>query len=154
MSMNFSLSPASAADWTLAWPIQRAAFQALVDRSWGGWDAEHIQACADAWNPLQTRRIEVDGEMIGWVRAEHLPDHDWLDLIVVAPQYQGQGIGSKVLQRLMAEAEARSVPLWLSVYRSNIARRLYARLGFAALERDEIRVFMVYPATTPLLRPR
>ena len=71
-----------------------------------------------------------------------------LDLLVIAPDHQRRGLGTSLLRSLMDEAEGRRVPLWLSVHRDNVARRLYARLGFRELDRDERRVFMVHPATT------
>ena len=37
------------------------------------------------------------------------------------------------------------MPLWLSVYRINPARRLYARLGFSTHPRDDVRVLMGHP---------
>jgi GNAT superfamily N-acetyltransferase len=86
-----------------------------------------------------------DGRLVGFVRVEPHPDHDWLDLVMVAPEDQGAGIGAHVMQVLMDEAAARGVPLWLSVYRLNESRRLYRRLGFAERERDEVRMLMVFP---------
>lgn len=152
--MTLHLRPASTTDWDAAWAIQREAFRELVTATWGGWTDEMVQKCADAWDPVRTRLMEDGSELVGWVRVEHHPDHDWLDLVVVDPRHQGRGIGTEVLRVLLAEAETRRVPLWLSVYRSNPARRLYARLGFAELARDEIRVFMVHPASTRLAPPR
>jgi GNAT superfamily N-acetyltransferase len=92
--------------------------------------------------------LHVDGTLAGWIRHEHREDCDWLDLLVVATEHQGRGLGTSVLRFLMSDADRRSVPLWLSVHRNNDARRLYARLGFRELDRDQRRVFMVHPAST------
>ena len=143
--MDLELIPATDADWDRAWPIQREAFRDLVTRTHGGWDEVQTKKCAEAWDATHTRLIEVDGALAGWVRVEHHPDRDWLDLVVVDPRVQGRGLGTRVMWRLMGEARDRGVALWLSVYRANAARRLYARLGFAELPRDEIRVYMVWP---------
>ena len=152
--MKLTMRAAVAADWDLAWPIQREAGRELVTRTWGGWDEVQVRKCAEAWDPSQTRIVEEYGEMVGWVRLEHHPGYDWLDLIVVAPQHQGRGLGTLVMRTLLREAQDRGVPLWLSVYQSNRARHLYARLGFSELPRDEIRVFMVFPPTTDPDPPR
>jgi GNAT superfamily N-acetyltransferase len=143
-----SLRPATSADWDRAWAIQEAAFRDLVTRTWGGWTAAQVRGCALAWNVARTLIIEDDGEMIGWLRRERSPSHDWLDLVVVAPEHQGRGVGTSILQRLIADARSRRVPLWLSVYQDNRARALYARLGFAEHPRDDLRVLMVWPADT------
>jgi GNAT superfamily N-acetyltransferase len=152
--MKWSLAPAVAADWDRAWAIQRAAFLDLVTRTYGGWTPAEVEKCADAWAPDSTQLLLVDDTLAGWIRLEHRPDCDWLDLVVVAPEHQRRGLGTEVMRSLTAEADERGVPLWLSVYRDNAARRLYARLGFRELDRDDVRVFMVYPATTASSPPR
>ncbi len=72
----------------------------------------------------------------------HEPERDGLDLIVVSAEARGNGLGEAVMGLLVAQAHARGVPLWLSVYRTNPARRLYRRLGFDERERDAIRMWM------------
>ena len=151
---DVQLRAAIDADWPDAWGIQRDAFEALVIRTAGGWDPDQIQRCAEAWDPANTQIVEVDGRMVGWLRIEHHADHDWLDLVVIAPSDQGRGLGTAVMRHLMAEATARGVPLWLSVYRTNEARHLYARLGFTARPRDEIRLIMVFGAPADARPPR
>ncbi len=141
--MPFILVPAAATDWDLAWAIQREAFLDLVNQTSGGWTEELVQQCASAWAPEHTRMVHVEDEVVGWVRLEHRADHDWLDLIVVAKSLHGRGLGAAVMRQLLDEARSRGVPLRLSVYRTNPARRLYARLGFLETPRDELRVLMV-----------
>ena len=146
--MIWSLTQAFPSDWDRAWAILREAFLDHVTRSYGGWTAEEIEKCAKAWAPRSTQMLHVDGLLAGWVRLEHRADCDWLDLLVIAPEHQRQGLGTSVLRSLMSTAERRGVPLWLSVHRNNDARRLYVRLGFREVDRDERRVFMVHPAAT------
>lgn len=51
--------------------------------------------------------------------------------IALLPPYRGQGIGTRLLQQLLEDAEAAGYPgLSLSVHAKNPARRLYQRLGF------------------------
>ncbi|MCB9664411.1 MAG: GNAT family N-acetyltransferase [Alphaproteobacteria bacterium] len=141
---GIGLVPVGAQDWPAAWAIQRAAFQEAVDRH-EGWTAAEVQKCADAWHAPTTRWVLRRGLRVGWVRLDPRADLDWLDLLVIAPAHQGAGLGAEVLDRLVADAEARAVPLWLSVHRDNPARRLYARRGFAERPRDDRRVFMAFP---------
>ena len=53
--------------------------------------------------------------------------------IAVIPELQRQGIASKVLKSLMAEAETTRVSLRLNVWHSNPALSLYLRLGFCEI---------------------
>lgn len=148
------LLPARAEDWPRAWEIQRAAFEPALRRSHGGWTDHLIVQCAAAWAPERSRLVVADDTLLGWLRTEHHEDHDWLDLLVVAPAKQGRGVGEAVLRLLIAEAGRRGLPLWLSVHRDNPAQGLYRRTGFAARPRDPLRLWMVYPAAALPNLPR
>ena len=53
--------------------------------------------------------------------------------IAVAPEQRGRGIGTSLLQSLIATARDDAAAISLSVARDNPARRLYQRLGFEIL---------------------
>jgi len=53
------------------------------------------------------------------------------------PGYRGRGIGTKLLRRLLSEAEKRYAAISLSVSESNPARRLYEREGFNVIGKPE-----------------
>lgn len=146
------LVPAVAEDWERAWALQREAFDTLVQRTWGGWTDAQQRRSRERWAPEQTSLILDEGELVGWLRLERHADHDWLNLLVIGPPWQRRGLGTRVLRSLLAEAQARGVPLWLSVYRTNPARSWYLRHGFVEWPRDGLRVLMGAPAG-PELRP-
>jgi ribosomal protein S18 acetylase RimI-like enzyme len=50
--------------------------------------------------------------------------------IAIAPEFRGRGIGTELLERLMAEAKNKYHAVSLSVSADNPALRLYRRLGF------------------------
>jgi len=50
--------------------------------------------------------------------------------IAVLPEYRGQGVGTALLRRYLAEAERLYPAVSLSVSPNNPAKRLYERLGF------------------------
>jgi ribosomal protein S18 acetylase RimI-like enzyme len=54
--------------------------------------------------------------------------------IALLPEYRGAGIGSRIIQELMAEAAEKGLPLCLHVDKANPALRLYQRLGFAIVK--------------------
>ena len=62
--------------------------------------------------------VARDGEQV------HLVD------VALLPEHRGAGIGEALVRGLIAEADARGVPVRLSVLKSNRALRLYQRLGF------------------------
>lgn len=53
--------------------------------------------------------------------------------IALLPEYRGQGIGTRLLEALVAAASQKSDAISLSVSAENPAIQLYARLGFAII---------------------
>lgn len=82
---------------------------------------------------------EEDGVSIGaaWVRLIHgygFVDNETPELtIALLPGYQGRGIGTQLLERLFEALKPDFEYVSLSVTWTNLARRLYERLGFETL---------------------
>ena len=88
-------------------------------------------------------RIYADGELAGFC-ALHEAEGKWeADNLFLLPPFRGQGIGTAVLKRCMAQAET---GLFLYTFRENTgAVRLYERLGFrVAQEVGNTRYIMEY----------
>jgi GNAT superfamily N-acetyltransferase len=62
--------------------------------------------------------------------------------IALLPEYRGTGIGTAILQGLLAEAAHAGKPFRIHVAKLNRAQRLYERLGFRTLEDDGAYLFM------------
>jgi ribosomal protein S18 acetylase RimI-like enzyme len=58
--------------------------------------------------------------------------------IAVAPDYQGQGIGTQLLSRILEQAKEQFSAISLSVRADNRAARLYERMGFVELPKTAI----------------
>ncbi len=74
--------------------------------------------------------VEVDDEPAGRLYV-HRGERDIRIMdIALARAFRGRGIGTALLRRLMAEADASGRVLSIHVEAQNQARALYARLGF------------------------
>ena len=73
-----------------------------------------------------------DGALVGYAGLCDYPDEAWVQTMAVAPSHQGRGLGARLLEELLAEAERRGQPVVsLEVRADNEpAQRLYARYGF------------------------
>jgi ribosomal protein S18 acetylase RimI-like enzyme len=101
------------------------------------------------FDPEKIQIIEVGGASAGCLRVERHQDHLDLDLIEIAPRYQNQGMGTKLIGDLIVEADGRGVPVRLSVLRTNDpARRLYEQLGFEIVQETDERIRMERSPTT------
>lgn len=86
---------------------------------------------------------EIGQDLIGaaWLRRwrSGAPGFGFIDeatpelSMALLPGHRGQGIGTRLLQRLLAEAARESEAVSLSVSMSNPAMRLYERAGFAVV---------------------
>lgn len=74
--------------------------------------------------------IERDGVAIGRLIRELLDGQLILMDLTLLPEYRNAGIGTAILQDLMAEAASLGLPLVLRVEFFNPVIRLYSRLGF------------------------
>lgn len=68
--------------------------------------------------------------------------------LAVLPAYRNLGMGTELLRKLQAEAASTHKSLGLQVARTNRARCLYERLGFAIIGETPNHVSMVWPART------
>lgn len=86
--------------------------------------------------------ITVAGRPVGRLLVDRSPERIHLVDIALLAEVQGQGIGTSVLRALQVEADRAGLPLRLSVFETNPARRLYERLGFAVTGAQRPYLFM------------
>jgi ribosomal-protein-alanine N-acetyltransferase len=76
------------------------------------------------------------GPAAGFALTRGVVDEEELLLIAVLPELRGRGIGSALLQRVIAEARERGVArLFLEMREGNPAESLYRQHGFAPVGR-------------------
>lgn len=137
------LDPATTADEERLWPLHRAAYRDLTVRTYGAWeDATYRAAFAAHFEADQVRCVLLDDVLVGYVQVAVEPNRMFLVSVVIAPSWQGRGLGAQLLRRIMDEAAGSSLPLELSVYEQNAALRLYERLGFVRTKQVAHRVQM------------
>lgn len=128
--MSFSFRPATADDYAFLYALHVAAMKEYVARTWGWDDAWQEQFFAEHFDPAAVSMIVVDGAVIGAIAVEWQTNAAFISSIEILPDYQGRGIGAAVIRGVIAEADARGLPVALRVLKINPAQRLYARLGF------------------------
>ena len=86
--------------------------------------------------------IEVDGERAGRLYVYRGKDDIRIMDIALAPAFRGRGIGTALLEELMAEARSSGRSLSIHVEQQNPARSLYDRLGFVPVGEHGVYVLM------------
>jgi predicted N-acetyltransferase YhbS len=140
--MAIRLRPSADGDYDFLWWLHGATMRTYVDAIWG-WD-ESLQRhyFQEHFDPACTEVIEREGEAVGCISVERREECLCLGLIEIAPDFQGQGMGTDLIRDLQDEARGRGVPLKLRVLQGNPARRLYERLGFVAAGETETHITM------------
>lgn len=143
MPSEIDLRPAMAADSDFCFQLHRAALGEHVAAIWG-WDDEIQRRYHDrAFTPGQWQVITVDGADAGLLVVEYRPTEVCLGRIELAPRYQNQGIGGRLLRWLIGVAAERGQPLVLEVLAINTrAHAFYLRHGFRETARRERKILL------------
>jgi ribosomal protein S18 acetylase RimI-like enzyme len=102
------------------------------------------------------RIVWLDGQPAGLFKHCREPAGWRIVQIQIAPAFQGRGLGRRLLESVLDQADAQGIPVTLSVLKGNPARRLYESLGFTPIEENELEYEMRYepgaarPAADPL----
>lgn len=100
-------------------------------------EARSRERLASGFDPGSTFHIEADGRRVGFVVLKRLSHALRIDHLYVDPPNQGQGIGSKTLQWVFAQADRELLPVELCVLKESAANRFYLHHGFAQVGEGE-----------------
>lgn len=96
---------------------------------------------AREFRPGATRRVRIDGRFAGCVTVYPEADAWVIKHFYLRPEQQGRGVGSEVLRRLLAEADAAGAAVRLSVLVESAANRFYPRFGFMETHREDFDIY-------------
>ena len=125
----------------LSWtPAQKAAF---IDMQFRAQHAHYRQHYPTAEFLAILRADEPAGRLYldRWAREHRVVD------IALMPEHCGQGLGTALMGDILDEAAAAGKCVTIHVEKNNPAKRLYRRLGFAAVEDKGIYDMMRWTAT-------
>ena len=105
-----------------------------VDKTWGWDDAQQEAAYRTNHDPAEIQIITYDGTDIGMISIEEGDADVFVPHIEISPEYQGRGIGSRILGQIITNAAQRQKSVSLRVLKVNPAKSLYERLGFKIVE--------------------
>jgi GNAT superfamily N-acetyltransferase len=121
----------SDAEKDFARTVHHRGYHDVVVKKFGAFDeARQDQYFEQNWTEDQIEIIECDGVPCGWLAVEDHGDYLELGEIILLPEFQGQGLGTRIIEDIIQTAKARNIPLRLRVMFENEAIDLYRRLGF------------------------
>ena len=145
MQAELLLRPARADEFEYVFALHTEGLGGYIARAWG-WDEDfQRQGLRREFDAGQFEIVESGGGAAGMISTTAHPDHLYLHHIIVAAERRGRGLGTALMRIVLDRGAARRLPLRLSVFHENPARRLYARLGFRVIRADEHRAWLEAP---------
>jgi GNAT superfamily N-acetyltransferase len=141
MSHVITYEPCLPDDLEALLELRLAAMRESLERI-GRFDpARSRERFARIFDPASTRHILADGQRVGFIVMKPQAEGLLLDHFCVSPGRQGQGIGGRVLADLLADADARHLPVHLGALRESASNAFYIRHGFHQVSESEWDIF-------------
>jgi len=122
---------ASRADELALVPWDEEQKRAFVRQQFEAQYAQYNERFPDAEYSIVLYR----GQQVGRFWIGRTPEQIRLLDIAILPEFQNRGVGAVLLKTLLAESEARGLPLRHMVFKMNTAAlRFYERFGFSPIE--------------------
>ncbi len=123
--MEYTTRPATQADYTYCYRLTKRNMLALFTRHWGGWKPSCFRKDFRAHT---TTIILRAGRRAGYFSIQATEEEIYIENIQVSPPLQGSGMGTQLLEQIIATSRGKRIAL--TTFVDNPALRLYQRLGF------------------------
>ena len=114
-----TLRPCILEDSLFYYNVKKITLKQYVEQTWGVWD-ERYQRERHKKNfiPENTQIIQIKGLDIGILVSEENSETMMIHNIEILPEYQNQGIGSHLLNKIIQEAIERDKYISLQVFKN------------------------------------
>ena len=128
---SYALRSALKADLAFVTALHHDTMREYIEPVWG-WQQERWDRFVENWfDPGRAKIIQKDAIDVGILVTDEQSSLVYLESLSIVRPYQGQGLGTQVIQDLILAASAQCLPVVLDVLKTNVrARMLYERLGF------------------------
>lgn len=135
--LSVTFAAVTADDFEELAALRIAAMQESLERV-GRFDPMRArERLRQSFYPEHTQAVVFDGQRIGFYTFRPADDGFHLDHFYIHPDYQSRGLGSQVMHRLLAAADAGAQPVHLGALRESASHRFYQRHGFEQTREDE-----------------
>ena len=134
-----SLRKAHASDSEFVFTVKKAAYQEYVEQIWGWDDNYQRERHNREFASYDFRIVQFRGTDVGFFITSSTSDTLKVNQIFILPEYQGRGIGSACMTRIIDNANLEQRAVVLQVLKVNTRGiDLYQRLGFTIVGEDSI----------------
>jgi GNAT superfamily N-acetyltransferase len=127
-------------DW--AYQLFKSGMQQYIAETWG-WNELFQRHSFLANLPASSFTIaHLNHEDIGGYCLKNKTDHLYLEILLITPQLQRQGLGTQIMQHVMTQATQQGLRIQLRVLKNNPAHLFYREMGFSVYAEDNFRFKM------------
>lgn len=134
-TVEFILRKAIASDLEFIYQLRIATLKSTISKSYGWNEQTQRNYAAES---LKGNIVLVEGDRAGVITISDWQDQLHLTFIALLPQYQGRGIGSKLIEYAKDRARSNNKPLTLQVLEINPAKLFYEKQGFEVCGHDGV----------------
>lgn len=132
---TFTLHRSSVDDAPLFYSVIDRTMREFILKTWGRWDEARVRReSAQKSRDPNAQIVRVANISVGVFVVDRCPTHIQLAQIYLLPEYQRMGIGTALIETLIAEASQSQIPVRLHVLAVNPAKSFYERFGFSVTE--------------------
>jgi ribosomal protein S18 acetylase RimI-like enzyme len=132
-------------DKEFLWKLKVASLRPYVAQIYGWNEPTQYGYFENGFHPAAIQIIQYGGQNVGMYKLQENVNAWFLAGIMILPEFQNNGIGSTIIQRMIDDIAVTNKPLRLQVFKVNPARRLYERLGFAKIGESKTHIQMEMP---------
>ena len=134
-------------DYEFVYEVKKNAYKKYVEECWGSWIEEDQRKYFKTF--IETVKnnayiIMFKDKKIGFYNSEILENGNYeIGNICIIPEYQRNGIGSKILKEKIEENKDRNIEI--QYFKQNPVGKLYERLGFIPSGETKFHYQMIKP---------
>ena len=122
----------------------KRTMQHYVESAWG-WDELLQKESFKTSLPIkQFELLCIDDEAVGGYHISEKEDHLLLNMILLEPDFQRQGLGGEMLARIKSQAKKLNKTVWQSVLKTNPAVDFHLKAGFKEVKSDKHSIKMIW----------
>jgi ribosomal protein S18 acetylase RimI-like enzyme len=144
MLNNIRLVPITIEDYQFGYEIKKITLKEYTEQTWGDWnEEEQMNFYRKEFVIDNCFLIKNNNINIGWLKIIETKETIDINQILILPEYQGKGIGRKIINDIIKNGKDRNKTICLQVLKCNEkAKRLYIKLRFKKYDETKTHFFL------------
>ena len=126
----------TAADKSWLYDLYCETMKPYIEATWGWNESFQLQVFGNNLEPTRWQIVNDGQHDVGGFVLKEEADHFCLEMIIITPTYQKNGIGRVIVNLIKQHASEDQLPIRLSIIKANPLIPFYQKLGFRQYDED------------------